>query len=33
VSLLGRRRRGDPAWDRAILLSINGIAAGMRNTG
>ncbi|MFO0575111.1 MAG: phosphoenolpyruvate carboxylase [Polyangia bacterium] len=33
VSLLGRRRNGDPEWDRALLLSINGIAAGMRNTG
>jgi phosphoenolpyruvate carboxylase len=33
VSLLGRRRKGDPEWDRALLLSINGIAAGMRNTG
>ncbi len=35
VTLLGRRRSGEssPHLDRAILLTINGIAAGMRNTG
>ena len=35
VSLLARSRSGEesPDLDRALLLSVNGIAAGMRNTG
>ena len=35
VSLLSRSRAGPPSpvLDRALLLSVNGIAAGMRNTG
>jgi phosphoenolpyruvate carboxylase len=37
VELLRRRRRTEgepePALERALLLSIQGVAAGMRNTG
>jgi phosphoenolpyruvate carboxylase len=35
VSLLARNRAGEdsPEIDRALLLTVNGIAAGMRNTG
>ncbi|MGB5168241.1 MAG: phosphoenolpyruvate carboxylase [Acidimicrobiia bacterium] len=35
VTLLARRREGesDPTLERALLLTVNGIAAGMRNTG
>lgn len=33
VELLARKRAGVPNLDRAILLTINGIAAGLRNTG
>jgi phosphoenolpyruvate carboxylase len=35
IELLARRRSGDPSanLERALLLTVNGIAAGMRNTG
>jgi phosphoenolpyruvate carboxylase len=34
VELLGRRRRGaDPEVERTLLLTVNGIANGLRNTG
>ena len=36
VSLLARRRSSDevdPSVERALLLSINGVAAGLKNTG
>ena len=36
VSLLLRRRSSDeidPSVERALLLSINGVAAGLKNTG
>ncbi|MCP3137327.1 phosphoenolpyruvate carboxylase [Pyxidicoccus xibeiensis] len=33
VELLKRKREGQPDVDRPLLLTLNGIAAGMRNTG
>ncbi|MFP2925847.1 phosphoenolpyruvate carboxylase [Pyxidicoccus sp. 3LG] len=33
VELLQRKREGQPDVDRPLLLTLNGIAAGMRNTG
>jgi phosphoenolpyruvate carboxylase len=33
VELLRRKRAGDPDCDRPLLLTLSGIAAGMRNTG
>ncbi len=33
VELLRRKREGQPEVDRPLLLTLNGIAAGMRNTG
>jgi phosphoenolpyruvate carboxylase len=33
VELVRRKRAGDPQAARALLLTVNGIAAGMRNTG
>jgi len=33
VELLRRKRQGDSHCDRPLLLTVNGIAAGMRNTG
>lgn len=33
VELLRRKRRGEPGCERSLLLSLSGIAAGMRNTG
>jgi phosphoenolpyruvate carboxylase len=33
VELLRRKREGHQDVDRPLLLTLNGIAAGMRNTG
>jgi phosphoenolpyruvate carboxylase len=33
VELLKRKRQGQTECDRPLLLTLNGIAAGMRNTG
>jgi phosphoenolpyruvate carboxylase len=33
VALIRRKRAGDPRCDRPILLTINGVAGGLRNTG
>jgi phosphoenolpyruvate carboxylase len=33
IDLLRRARAGDTDAERPLLLTINGIAAGMRNTG
>src|SRR5258708_9728357 len=33
VELVRRKRAGDPQVARPLLLTVNGIAAGMRNTG
>jgi len=33
VELVRRKRAGDPQASRPLLLTVNGIAAGMRNTG
>jgi len=33
IDLLRRVRNGDASAERPLLLTINGIAAGMRNTG
>ncbi len=33
LELVRRKRRGDPDLTRPILLTVNGVAAGMRNTG
>ena len=33
VEMVRRKRAGDPETRRPLLLTVNGIAAGMRNTG